>query len=308
MLQQKQMLDEELESSASEIDNEEKEQDDLPEESAFKEKTNKQWKNRSRVLIVTARGSAPGFSHLVSDLVDLLPHSKKEAKVSKKTAIDDVLDLAEFQACNHLLYFEPRRSTDLYMWIGKYPHGPSAKFQVRGINISKEYKLTGNCLKGSRPILSFDKAFTESEDDVLKNRHLVLLKELFMHVFGTPQYHPKSKPFIDHVFSFKHLEDRIWFRNYQIMNGKDEKFTEIDQIEDMNLIEIGPRFNLLPIKILSGCISGKTIWQNAKYITPTKIRSKKFGKYKRHVRQKRQRKQILKESQLEVDELDNFAY
>lgn len=127
----------------------------------------------------------------------------------------------------------------MYCWIGKYPEGPSAKFEVKGITISQEYKLTGNCLKGSRPILSFDKSFTQSEEDALKNKHLVLLKELFMHVFGTPKYHPKSKPFIDHVFSFKNLDNRIWFRNYQIMNGQDEKFTEVDQIDNMNLIEIG---------------------------------------------------------------------
>jgi ribosome biogenesis protein BRX1 len=137
------------------------------------------------------------------------------------------------------MYFEPRRSTDLYCWIGKYPHGPSAKFQVKGINIAKELKLTGNCLKGSRPVLSFDGAFNPSPEDCLKNKHLVLLKELFTHVFGTPQFHPKSKPFVDHVFSFKHFDERIWFRNYQIMNAQDEKFTEIDQVDDMNLVEIG---------------------------------------------------------------------
>jgi ribosome biogenesis protein BRX1 len=35
--------------------------------------------------------------------------------------------------------------------------------------------MTGNCLKGSRPILSFDKNF-ESEP------YLVLIKEVFTHV------------------------------------------------------------------------------------------------------------------------------
>jgi ribosome biogenesis protein BRX1 len=38
-----------------------------------------------------------------------------------------------------------------------------------------ELKMTGNCLKGSRPILSFDKNF-ESEP------HLILIKEVFTHV------------------------------------------------------------------------------------------------------------------------------
>ena len=121
MLKQ-QAIQEDLDSSGSDFEDVDKPKvknlDEFePEESAFKDQTNKQWKNRSRVLIVTARGSAPGFRHLVSDLVDLLPHSKKEAKVSKKTAIEDALDLAESLSCNHIMYFEPRKSTDLYVWM-----------------------------------------------------------------------------------------------------------------------------------------------------------------------------------------------
>ena len=124
---------------------------------------------------------------------------------------------------------------------------------------------------------------------------------MFTNVFGTPQFHPKSKPFIDHVFSFKHLNDRIWFRNYQIMNGDDDKFTEVDQIDNMNLVEIGPRFSMKPIKILSGCFRGETIWQNAQYMTPTVTRSRKFGKYKRKLRQKRTRKEIMKDAKMKDD-------
>lgn len=83
LLQQKELMEEDLESSASEFDvdeNAHKPDFDAhePDESAFKEQTNKQWKNRTRVLVVTARGSAPGFRHLVNDLVELLPHCKKE--------------------------------------------------------------------------------------------------------------------------------------------------------------------------------------------------------------------------------------
>jgi ribosome biogenesis protein BRX1 len=102
-----------------------------------------------------------------------------------------------------------------------------------------ELKLTGNSLKGSRPILSFDKLFEETP-------HYSLLRELFTQVaalcvkethmlheplcaqvFSTPCYHPKSKPFIDHIFNFSIFDNRIWFRNYQIVE------------EDTSLVEIG---------------------------------------------------------------------
>jgi ribosome biogenesis protein BRX1 len=74
-----------------------------------------------------------------------------------------------------------------------------------------ELRMTGNCLKGSRPILSFDKSFDDA------NRpQMGLLKELFTQVFGTPSTSRKIKPFIDHVFTFSVIGDKIWFRNYQV--------------------------------------------------------------------------------------------
>lgn len=84
----------------------------------------------------------------------------------------------------------------------------------------EELKFTGNCLKGSRAILSFDSNFDSTP-------HLKLLRELFTQTFGTPYQHPKSQPFIDHVFTFTVLDNRIWFRNFQIME------------EDGSLVEIG---------------------------------------------------------------------
>ncbi len=69
--------------------------------------------------------------------------------------------------------------------------------------------MTGNCLKGARPIMSFDKSFDEKP-------HLKLLKEMILQVFGSPRNHPRSKPFVDHVFSWFVVDSRVWFRNYQV--------------------------------------------------------------------------------------------
>lgn len=88
--------------------------------------------------------------------------------------------------------------------------------------------MTGNCLRGSRPLLSFDPQFT-------KDPHYALLKELLTQTFGVPNHHPKSQPFFDHVYTFMILDNRIWFRNYQILS------------EDGALAEIGPRFVLNPV-------------------------------------------------------------
>jgi len=49
----------------------------------------------------------------------------------------------------------------------------------------------------------------------------------------------------------------------------------------LTLIEIGPRFCLQPIKIFDGTMGGEALWQNEKYITPGKLRSKKYDAFVR---------------------------
>ena len=44
---------------------------------------------------------------------------------------------------------------------------------------------------------------------------LNLFREISINVFATPNFHPKSKPFVDHSLSFNFFDSRIWFRNYQ---------------------------------------------------------------------------------------------
>lgn len=122
-----------------------------------------------------------------------------------------------------------------------------------------ELKMTGNCLKGTRPLLSFDENFS-------KKPQYALLKELLTQIFGVPNHHPKSQPFFDHVYTFSILDNRIWFRNYQILT------------EDGGLAEIGPRFVLNPVKIFSESFGGETLWNNPDYISPAKVR-KKINKF-----------------------------
>ena len=63
------------------------------------------------------------------------------------------------KSCNQILYLETRKHLDLYMYIGRSPLGPSAKFHVVNVHTTDELKLTGNCMLGSRPLLNFDTGF-----------------------------------------------------------------------------------------------------------------------------------------------------
>ena len=167
----------------------------------------------------------------------MIPNTKKESKLDRKQAKEVIDELCFELSCNNFLFFEQHKKQDLFLWMSKSPCGPALKFLVSNIHTSSELKLAGNCLKYSRPLLSFDKAFEDST-------HFRLIKEMLIQIFNTPKNHPKSKPFIDHVLSFNVHENRIWFRAYQVLNQHEEKFTAQDDIEKLMLIEIGPRMTL----------------------------------------------------------------
>jgi len=211
------------------------------------------WINRQRVLIFATRGISHQHRHLMKDLEKLMPHSRHENKMERKENLYEVNEMCQLRNCNKCILFDGRLRRDLYMWVSCAPEGPSAKFLVESIYTSGELKLTGNCLTGSRPLISFDQSF-------LEHAHYSLLREMFVQVFGVPNNHPKSQPFFDHVITFSVVDNRIWYRNYQIIS------------EDGALAEIGPRFVLNPVKIFAGSFCGSTIWENDKYVSPSMTR------------------------------------
>lgn len=162
------------------------------------------YRNKQRCLILCSRGITARFRHLLEDLRTLIPHHKKESKLDP--GADGVgraiTDIAEMRGCNTVLYLECRKRKDAYLWLGRQNGGPSVRFHVSNIHTMDELKMTGNCMKGSRPVLSFDQSFT-------KHGHLKLMKELFVDVFGTPRGHPKSKPFVDRVMAFYYADNKV---------------------------------------------------------------------------------------------------
>lgn len=242
--------------------------------SAFKDAdpNSKDWKNRQRTMIFSSRGVTSTHQILIKDIHNLIANTKIENRMPPKNVKAILDDICFERSCNNFMYFEAHKHQDLFMWLAKSPAGPSMKFEIKDIHTSNELKLQGNCLKYSRPFLSFDASFD-------KMAHLKLMKEMFVQVFNTPKNHPKSKPFIDHVISFNYLaeEGSVYFRVYQVVNEFETLFTEKCDVEKLVLIEIGPRMKFVPIKMLDGTLSGESLWQNDKFITPNKVRSKAMG-------------------------------
>jgi len=224
--------------------------------------TDTRWRNKQRTLVFASRGVTSRFRHLMEDLRKLLPHHKTEPKFEKEQSLSMINEVCELKSCNNVIYFEARKKEHLFMYLGRVPSGPTIKFQVLNIHTTAEVRLAGNCLLGSRPLLYFDKPFSELAE-------LQLMRSMLTQAFGTPRNHPKSKPFHDHVMAFYWMDGKVWFRHYQVAP---ETPVSHDDPEHQELTEIGPRFVLDPIRILSGSFHGQTLYKNPQYMSPTELR------------------------------------
>lgn len=230
----------------------------------------------NRTLVLCSRGVTSFQKQVLKDLIRLLPHSKKESKIDRKSHYSALHDLAQMHSCNNILYLECRRKIS-YLWLAHYPTGPSVKFLVQNLHDSSELRLTGNCLKASRPILSFDDSFK-------KEAHLALIQQMFMQTFATPKDHPKAMPFIDHVFSFSQVFGQIYFRNFEVTcMGKKEP----------SLVEIGPRFCLTVVKVLDGVVCGETLYKNGNFIPPRRQLAEREVKQTRKKAKKREGDEVI---------------
>mmetsp|Transcript_5631 Transcript_5631/g.9803 ORF Transcript_5631/g.9803 Transcript_5631/m.9803 type:complete len:307 (-) Transcript_5631:491-1411(-) len=258
------------------------------------------FKNKEKVLILSTRGITFRYRHLMTDITALIPHSKKDSKLDTKNDRNILNEVADMKSCSSVLFFEVRKKQDLYLWMAKTPDGPSAKFHVANVHTMAEMKLTGNHLKGSRPVLSFHKVFDEQP-------HLQLLKEMFTHVFATPKRHHKSKPFFDHVLSFTVADGRVWFRNYQVVVPLDKK--KVDP-ESVTLVEVGPRFCLNPVRIFDKSFGGRTLYENPNYVSPNAVRSsakrQQAGKYVGKVNSHQARKDHKLQNPMPRGEMDDL--
>ncbi|KAJ3264196.1 Ribosome biogenesis protein brx1 [Borealophlyctis nickersoniae] len=254
--------DEEEDGDGVDGDEEGEEEDAQAEHEANGARRSTPYKNKQRVLLLSSRGITYRYRHLLTDLQSLLPHSKKDAKLDSKNKLNVLNELAELNNCNNCIYFEVRKKTDLYLWMSKTPNGPSVKFYVANVHTMDELRMTGNCLKGSRPLLSFDKNFDGQP-------HFQLLKEMFTQIFGTPRTSRKIKPFFDHILSFSIADDKIWFRNFQIV---EKESTTKSKGKDISLVEIGPRFVLSIMRIFDGSFGGSTLFENPQFVSPNTVR------------------------------------
>lgn len=225
----------------------------------------------------------------------MLPHTHKESKLDtkKKTAGYNLLlnSLADLHSCNVIFFLEARkRGQDLYLWLARPPNGPTIKFHLTNLHTMGELNtgFSGNCLKGGRGVVVFDRSFDEQGPVMSEpgNEYRGLIREMLRGVFCVPKRGVKGlKPFIDRVIGVFGVDGKIWIRVYEIREseagGKKDQDDETvkpipkgkDSLPEVSLVEVGPRFVLTPIVILEGSFGGPVIYENKEYVSPNQVRS-----------------------------------
>ncbi|PCG90728.1 Ribosome biogenesis protein BRX1 [Penicillium occitanis (nom. inval.)] len=254
---------------------------------------------KTRVLMLTSRGVTHRHRYLLSDLSALLPHTHKENKLdTKKSGGYNMLlnSLAELHSCNVVFFLEARkRGQDLYLWLSRPPNGPTIKFSVTNLHTMGEMGtgFAGNCLKGGRGVVVFDKSFDEKGPEAVGQttgtEYRGLIREMLRKVFCVPKRGVKGmKPFIDRIIGVFGVDGKIWIRVYEIRESEAASKNKDGQAEDkkaapkgaktstsgpeVSLVEIGPRFVLTPIVILEGSFGGPVIYENKEYVSPNQVR------------------------------------
>lgn len=193
-------------------------------------------------------------------------------QLDSKEYLGAVNEIAVTRSCSTVAFFEVRKRRDLFLWLARAPNGPSVKFHVVNVHTMDELRLTGNCLKGSRPVLSFDRGF----DDEARAPHLALVKELLAQVFAPPRGHPKTQPFHDHVLNFGLADGKVWVRHYQVLDkaadAKAAARMEAAGEAPTVLVEIGPRFVLDVVRVFAGSMGGATLYSSPTYVSPNAVR------------------------------------
>ena len=221
-------------------------------------------------LPVTARSCEP--PRPAHCLPRASPARARPPQLDASEKLSVINEIAASKSCGSVIYLEARKKRDVYLWLAASPSGPSAKFHVVNAHTTDELRLTGNALRGSRAILSFDRAF----DEPTTAPHLRLLRELLARTLAPPRGHPRVQPFHDRVINLGLADGKIWFRHYAIV----DKAVDAKAVARLVaageaptvLVEIGPRFVLDPVRIFGGSFGGATLWHNAAHVAPNDVR------------------------------------
>eukprot|EP00917_Polyrhabdina_sp_WS-2016_P000289 GHVP01000634.1.p1 GENE.GHVP01000634.1~~GHVP01000634.1.p1 ORF type:complete len:264 (+),score=34.92 GHVP01000634.1:212-1003(+) len=253
-------------------------------------------RSNKRTLVSTSRTLGMRERHVVDDIIKIMPHSKKTARFDIRKDMSELNEVISLNKADNGIYVERNHKEGVSnLWISNGLSEPSIKFQLIGSESIKEMRSDGNCFILSTPILSFENSFN-------RYKEYIIIKNSLIGIFGTPKHHKKSnnKKLIDQydrMFHFSIVDGKIWFRHYGINSDRNtgtlndikgegiskgnSRGNSIDDSIDrgignniannlsnnIDILEIGPRIIITPMKILSGSFKGDVLWETGGTMT-----------------------------------------
>ena len=75
------------------------------------------WINKTRLLVFSSRGVTFRARHLLADLHNMMPHSKKDSKMDRKDQMSVIDEICGMKNCDKVAYLEMKKKQDLYLWL-----------------------------------------------------------------------------------------------------------------------------------------------------------------------------------------------
>ena len=111
------------------------------------------------------------------------------------------------------------------------------------------------------------------------------------------------------MLNFAFLDDRIWVRNYEILEQADESKPSSLTV-NLSLSEVGPRFCMQLIKVQERSFCGPMVYQNTLFQSPNVVRAlakqNESSKYFRRNATETARNDYAQENILPEDELNEM--
>ncbi|KAH8738868.1 IMP4 U3 small nucleolar ribonucleoprotein [Cryptosporidium ryanae] len=204
-----------------------------------------------KILITTSRNPSNRLIQFVKELSLIIPNSSRINRGGY--VLKEFSDLCRSNGATDLIIIHEHRGEPDSMIVSHFPHGPTAYFSLNEVVLRHDLPNKLSNVPQSNPHLIFQNFNTD-----LGQRVCDILKHLF----------PTSTSNSQRVISFVNVNDQITFRNY-VWEKKDNQLHE-----DVQIIELGPRFILKLYKIELGTVEMRNLsteWVHRPFFNKRKL-------------------------------------
>lgn len=186
-----------------------------------------------KIVITTSRSPSARLTQFAKELRFVFPNSSRVNR--GRYDVEDLAGACRANDVTDLVIVHETRGKPDSMIISHFPHGPTVYFTLNNVALRHDTEAWGNSTVSEQyPHLIFD-GFSSK----LGNRVMAVLKFMF----------PVPKEDSKRIMTFANQSDYISFRHHVFVKTSHK---------DVQLAEVGPRFELKPYEIRQGTIESKT--------------------------------------------------